>query len=256
MKTNLPRTLGFAFLALLGVFGLIVPARAAEVHVAVASNFSGTFEKLATDFTTKTGHKAIFSLGSTGKFYAQIKNGAPFEVLLAADDETPKRLVVEGLGVAESEFTYARGKLVLWSAKPGFIDNKGAVLTRSDLTHIAVCDSKLAPYGRAAEETLRALKLYDQLKAKLVIAENISQAHQFVATGNADLGFVALSQVAVPGKPKVGSYWLVPEELYSPLQQDAVLLKRGESNPAARALLEFLKSDGAKERIRSYGYEL
>lgn len=235
-------------------------AQAAEVQVAVAANFSGPFEKIAADFAAETGHKAVVAVGATGKFYSQIKNGAPFEILLAADDETPKKLVNEGDGVVGSEFTYARGKLVLWSAKPGVVDDKGAVLgtllTRSDIAHIAICDPKLAPYGLAAEEALKASKLYDTLKPKFVTAESITQAYQFTATGNAEIGFVALSQVAVPGKPQAGSYWIVPANLYSPLQQDAVLLKKGENNPAAQALLKFLKSDKARAVILSYGYEL
>lgn len=238
------------------LLALLPGAQAADVQVAVAANFAGPFEKIATDFAAETGHKAIAAVGSTGKFYAQIKSGAPFEVLLAADDETPRRLVSEGDGVSASNFTYARGKLVLWSAKPGLVDDKGAVLTRSDITHIAICDAKLAPYGLAAEEALKASKLYDTLKPKFVTAESITQAYQFTATGNAEIGFIALSQVTVPGKAQTGSYWIVPANLYSPLLQDAVLLKKGESNPAAVALLKFLKSEKARAVIRAYGYEL
>ncbi len=177
-------------------------------------------------------------------------------MLLAADDETPRKLVAESDGVAGSTFTYARGKLVLWSATPGLVDDKGAVLTKSDITHIAICDPKLAPYGWAAEEALKASKLYDIVKPKFVTAESIAQAFQFVSSGNAEIGFVALSQVAVPGKPQQGSYWIVPANLYSPIQQDAVLLKKGEANPAATALLKYLKGDKARAVIKSYGYEL
>ncbi len=231
-------------------------ARAADVQVAVAANFAGPFEKIAADFAAETGHKAIVAVGSTGKFYSQIKAGAPFEILLAADDETPKKIISEGDGVAGSQFTYARGKLVLWSAKPGLVDDKGAVLTKPEIAHIAICDPKLAPYGLAAEEALKASKLYDTLKPKFVTAESISQAYQFTASGNAEIGFIALSQVAVPGKPQAGSYWVVPANLYSPIQQDAVLLKKGEANPAAVALLKFLKGDKARALIKSYGYEL
>ncbi|GAB4063232.1 molybdate ABC transporter substrate-binding protein [Uliginosibacterium sediminicola] len=231
-------------------------ARAADVQVAVAANFAGPFEKIAADFAAETGHKAIVAVGSTGKFYSQIKAGAPFEILLAADDETPKKIVSEGDGVAGSQFTYARGKLVLWSAKPGVVDDKGAVLTKPEIAHIAICDPKLAPYGLAAEQALKASKLYDTLKPKFVTAESISQAYQFTASGNAEIGFIALSQVAVPGKPQAGSYWVVPANLYSPIQQDAVLLKKGEANPAAVALLKFLKGDKARALIKSYGYEL
>ena len=252
-KTGIRHLVSASFLAAL-VFG--VSAQAAEVQVAVAANFAGPFEKIAADFAAETGHKAIASVGSTGKFYSQIKNGAPFEILLAADDETPKKLIAESDGVTGSQFTYARGKLVLWSAKPGVVDDKGAVLTKADIAHIAICDPKLAPYGLAAEEALKASKLYDTLKPKFVTAESISQAYQFTASGNAEIGFIALSQVAVPGKPQTGSYWIVPANLYSPIQQDAVLLKKGEANPAAMALLKYLKSDKARAVIKSYGYEL
>ncbi|MEC5384241.1 molybdate ABC transporter substrate-binding protein [Uliginosibacterium sp. H3] len=239
------------------VIGLMQGAvSAAEVQVAVAANFAGPFEKIAAEFAAESGHKAVVAVGATGKFYAQIKNGAPFEILLAADDETPRKLVAEGDGVAGSTFTYAKGKLVLWSAKPGFVDEGGKVLTRADIAHIAIANPKLAPYGLAAEETLKAGKLYDDLKPKFVIGESIAQTFQFVATGNAELGFVAMSQVLVPGKPVEGSYWAVPSNLYSPILQDAVLLKKGEANAAAQALLKFLKSDKAKAVIKSYGYDL
>jgi molybdate transport system substrate-binding protein len=243
-----------AFLLMSLLFSAATPA--AEVQVAVAANFSGPFEKIAADFAAETGHKVVTAVGSTGKFYAQIRHGAPFEVLLSADDETPKKLIADSAAVAGSQFTYARGKLVLWSAKPGLVDDKGTVLMRGDVARIAICDAKLAPYGLAAEETLKALKLFDTLKPKFVTAESISQAYQFTATGNAEIGFIALSQVAVPGKPQTGSYWVVPANLYSPIQQDAVLLKTGEANPAARALLQYLRSEKARAVIRSYGYEL
>ena len=231
-------------------------AEAGEVQVAVAANFAGPMEKIAAAFEKETGHKAVVATGATGKFYAQIKNGAPFEVLLAADDETPKKLVEEGQGVSGSTFTYARGRLVLWSAKAGVVDDKGAVLKRSDIAHVAICNPKLAPYGLAAVETMKSLGLYDALAPKFVMAENIAQAHQFTASGNAEIGFVALSQIAPPGKQIEGSYWMVPSNLYSPIQQDAVLLKKGESNPAAEALLKFLKGDSARAVITSYGYLL
>ena len=177
-------------------------------------------------------------------------------MLLAADDETPKKLVEEGQGVAGSTFTYARGRLVLWSAKAGVVDDKGAVLKRADIAHVAICNPKLAPYGFAAFEALKLLGLYETLTPKLVMAENIAQAHQFTASGNAEIGFVALSQIAPPGKPIEGSYWMVPNNLYSPILQDAVLLKKGESNPAATALMKFLKGEAARAVITSYGYIL
>jgi molybdate transport system substrate-binding protein len=229
-------------------------ARAAEVQVAVAANFAVPLQRIAAGFAAATGHTLKVSVGSTGKFYSQIVAGAPFELLIAADDETPKRLVAEGHAVAGSSFTYAIGKLVLWSAQPGFVDPQGAVLGSGRFAHIAIANPKIAPYGVAGLEVLKARELTDSLTPKLVTAESIAQAFQFVSTGNAELGFVALSQVAVSGKPVVGSYWLVPQNLYGEIRQDAVLLKTGAGNPAARALLDYLKSPAAQEVIRSFGY--
>ncbi|WP_417066829.1 molybdate ABC transporter substrate-binding protein [Niveibacterium terrae] len=246
MKLNQLITL-FGFLCL-------AEASAAEVHVAVAANFAGPIEKIAAAFERDTGHKLSVAVGSTGKFYAQIHAGAPFEVLLAADDETPKKLVGEGIAIAASEFTYARGTLVLWSAKPGLIDAHGAVLKNGTYAHLAICNPKLAPYGLAAVETMKALGLYESLKPKLVEAENIAQTYQFTATGNAELGFVALSQVIPLGSKT--HYWVVPENLHTPIQQDAVLLKKGEANPAAAAFLKYLRGEAARAVILSYGYRI
>jgi molybdate transport system substrate-binding protein len=227
---------------------------AGEVQVAVAANFSAPMGKIGEAFTAATGHTLKVSSGATGKFYAQIKAGAPFEVLLAADDETPKKLIAEGHAVAASNFTYAIGKLVLWSAKPGIVDDQGAVLGNDSFAHLAIANPKTAPYGAAAMEVLKARHLEDAVAPRLVTAESIAQAYQFVATGNAELGFVAWSQVASPGQQVKGSYWLVPPSLHGEIRQDAVLLKAGEKNPAAAALLVYLKSDPAKAAIRSYGY--
>ncbi|MGE5452065.1 MAG: molybdate ABC transporter substrate-binding protein [Acidobacteriota bacterium] len=229
--------------------------QAGTVQVAVAANFAGPFQKIAADFAAQSGHQAVAITGSTGKFYNQIQQGAPFEVLLAADDDTPKRLEDEGLAIKGQRFTYAKGKLVLWSAKPGWVDDQGAVLRQGRFAHLALANPKLAPYGAAAVETLTALGLYQSLTSKLVQGENITQTQQFIATGNAELGFVALSQVAPPGKPPEGSWWVVPAQLYQPILQDAVLLKKGDNNEAARALLHYLKSDKARSIIKSYGYE-
>jgi molybdate transport system substrate-binding protein len=234
------------------VFG----AWAGEVQVAVAANFAGPFQKIAADFAVDTGHKALSITGSTGKFYTQIKEGAPFELLLAADDETPKRLEDEGLSVKGQRFTYAKGKLVLWSAQPGLVDNQGEVLRKGAFTRLALANPKVAPYGAAGVETLKALGLFDAIAPKLVQGESIAQAYQFVATGNVELGFVALSQVAPPDRPATGSWWVVPGKLYTPLLQDAVLLKKGEQNAAAQALMSYLRSDKARAVIKSYGYEL
>jgi molybdate transport system substrate-binding protein len=227
-----------------------------EVHVAVAANFALPFQKIALAFAADSGHKAVVSTGSTGKFYTQIKEGAPFDVLMAADDDTPRRLEDEGLALKGQRFTYAKGKLVLWSAKPGFVDDKGGVLTKGAFSHLALANPKLAPYGAASVEVLKALGLHDALAPKMVLGDNISQAYQFVSTGNAALGFVALSQVARPGQPVMGSWWVVPVKLYSPILQDVTLLKRAESNVAAAALLNYLKGDKAKAIIKSFGYEL
>ncbi len=229
---------------------------AEEVQVAVAANFAGPFQKIAADFAADTGHKAVAAVGSTGKFYTQIREGAPFEVLLAADDEAPKRLEDEGFSVKGQRFTYAKGKLVLWSASAGLVDAHGAVLSKGSFNHLAIANPKLAPYGAAAVETLKALGLEERLNSKLVQGDNIAQTYQFVATGNAELGFVALSQVASPVKPSTGSSWVVPAKLYTPILQDAVLLKKGEGHAAASALMNYLRSDKAKAVIRAYGYEL
>lgn len=239
---------------LLGLLLATFAARAGEVQVAVAANFAAPMAKIAEAFGAATGHVAKLSTGSTGKFYAQVIAGAPFEVLLAADDETPRKLAAQGQAVAGTGFTYAIGKLVLWSAKPGFVDSRGDVLAGVGFAHLAIANPKLAPYGAAGMQVLARRGLADRVAPRLVTAENIAQAYQFVATGNAELGFVALSQVAQPGKPAEGSRWLVPQELYDPIRQDAVLLKPGASNPAAIALLAYLKGDAARRVIAEFGY--
>jgi molybdate transport system substrate-binding protein len=231
------------------------PALAAEVQVAVASNFTKPMRAIAADFEKATGHQAQLAFGGTGKFYAQIKNGAPFEVLLAADDETPARLEKEGYAVSGSRFTYAIGQLALWSARPGYVDAKSAVLKQGAFEHLAIANPKLAPYGAAALETLTRLGLLAALQPKFVQGENIAQTFQFVSTGNAELGFVALSQIYEGGKLKRGSAWIVPAELHAPIRQDAVVLARGKANPAARALLNYLKTARARAIIKAYGYE-
>ena len=231
-------------------------ARAAEVSVAVAANFSAPMQKIAAAFERDTGHKATLALGSTGRFFAQIKNGAPFQVLLAADDETPARLATEGFAIAASRFTYAMGRLVLWSAQPGFVDAEGKVLREGRFQRMALADPKLAPYGAAAVEALTQLKLLPQLQARIVQGENIAQAFQFVFTGNAQLGFVALSQVMADDRIDKGSAWIVPAKLHQPIRQDAVLLTPGKDKPAAAALLHYLRGDTARAIIRAHGYEL
>ncbi|MBX3605894.1 MAG: molybdate ABC transporter substrate-binding protein [Piscinibacter sp.] len=248
MHRSLRRLLCAAFLSAAAL------ARAGEVPVAVAANFAAPMARIGEGFRAATGHVLKVSTGATGKFYAQIVAGAPFEVLLAADAETPKRLAAEGHAVAATAFTYAIGRLVLWSREPGFVDEQGAVLGSERIRHLAIANPKVAPYGAAALEVLKARGLSDALAPRLVTGESIAQAHQFALTGNAEAGFVALSQVRVPGKPMAGSAWIVPASLYSPIRQDAVLLKAGEKNPAAAALLDYLKSDAAKAVMRDYGY--
>ncbi|MDI3490151.1 MAG: molybdate transport system substrate-binding protein [Thauera sp.] len=238
-----------------GLF-LCAPAHAAELSVAVAANFTAPMQNIAEAFEKETGHKLVLSYGSTGKFYAQIKNGAPFEVLFAADDETPARLEQEGRSVTGTRFTYAIGKLVLWSKQPGLVDEQGEVLRTGAFERIALADPKLAPYGAAAMQTLRKLGLADALGSKFVQGENIGQAYQFVATQNAPLGFVALSQVFAEGRLTEGSAWMVPETLYEPIRQDAIILARGKDNPAVPELMRYLRGDAAKAIIRSYGYGL
>lgn len=242
---------GLALLAAVAFGGF---ARAAEVQVAVAANFAGPLAKIGEGFTAATGHVVKASAGPTGKFYTQILAGAPFEILIAADDETPKKLIAEGHGVSGTAFTYAVGQLVLWSAQPGLVDDKGAVLDSDRYSKVAIANPKVAPYGKAAVEVLAALKLGDRVTPKLVTGDSIAQAYQFALSGNAELGFVALSQVAVPGKPATGSMWMVPQSLYGEIRQDAVLLKAGEKNEAARALLDYLKGPEARAVIASYGY--
>lgn len=231
-------------------------ACAAEVQVAVAANFTAPMKQLAAAFEKDTGHKALLSFGATGKLYAQIRHGAPFEVFLAADDKSPARLEAEGAAVGGSRFTYALGRLVLWSAQAGFVDDKGEVLKSGKFKHLSIANPKLAPYGAAAVETLRALKLFDAVQGKFVQGENIAQAHQFVASGNAELGLLALSQVMQDGRIREGSAWRVPGDLHAPIKQDAVILDRGKRNPAAEALVGFLKGEKAKAVIRSFGYDI
>lgn len=235
--------------------GVASASLAAEVSVAVASNFTLPMQKIAQAFEQDTGHKAMLAFGATGGFYAQIKNGAPFQVLLAADKETPARLEKEGLGVAGTRFTFAIGKLVLWSQQPGLVDGKGDVLRQGGFDKLAVANPKLAPYGAAAMETLTKFGLLAQLQPKLVEGANIGQTYQFVASENAAIGFVALSQVFADGRLTQGSAWIVPARFHAPIQQDAVLLKKGQSNAAAISLMAYLQSDKARALIRAYGYD-
>ena len=230
------------------------PAGADEVSVAVAANFAAPMQRIVAGFAKETGHTVVASFGSTGQFYAQIRNGAPFDVLLAADAVTPEKLEQDGAAVAGSRFTYAVGVLALWSARSGFADDRGDVLRGGGFRHLAIANPKLAPYGAAAVATLSALGLLEALQPKFVLAENIAQAYQFTASGNAELGFVALSQVQTEGRIGTGSGWIVPADLHPPIRQDAVVLARGRGKPAVDALVRYLRGEPARAVIAAFGY--
>ena len=238
-----------------------VTVKAEEVTVAVATNFTAPMQKIAQTFEQDTGHKVLLAFGATGKFYAQIKNGAPFAVLLSADDETPARLEKEGAAIAGTRFTYAVGRLALWSKNPFLVDDKGQVLLsnntdKNNFKKLAIADPKLAPYGAAAIEVIERMGVTDKVRSKLVQGDSISQAFQFVMTENAELGFVALSQISIDGRITQGSAWVVPPNLYTPLKQDAVLLPFGKNNTAAIALMKYMRTERVQTIIRSYGYSL
>ena len=229
--------------------------QAQTVMVAVAANFTEPMQEIAAAFDKETGNNTVLSFASSGKFFAQIKNGAPFDVFLSADTAKPLALEEAKLSVKGSRFTYAQGGLILWSPKADFVDSQSPdVLRTGQFKHLSLANPKLAPYGLAAVETLNNLGIYEDVAKKIVMGENIAQAYQFVATHNAQLGFVALSQVMKQGKLSSGSGWIVTKDLYSPIRQDAVLLKKAEHNDAAKALLDYLKSDKALAIIESYGY--
>lgn len=230
-------------------------ASADEINVAVAANFMAAMNDIAAAFEKKTGHMLSLSFGSSGKFYAQIKNGAPLQIFLSADAEHPLQLEQDGLAVAGTRFTYAHGTLALWSARSGFVDATGAVLKQGQFNKLAIANPRLAPYGQAAMEVLRHLGIAEAMQAKLVQGENIAQTYQFVETGNAELGFVALSQLIGKDGIKAGSAWIVPANMHKTIHQDAVLLKTGAGNQAALELLRFLRSEKAKSIIASYGYQ-
>lgn len=250
MVSLIRRRLASALLALTAL-AVAAGARAAEVQLAVAANFAEPVKEIAAGFERKTGAHVALSIGSSGQFFAQIAHGAPFEVFLSADAERPKQAEAQGFAVPGTRFTYAVGRLVLYSRTPDLVDAKGEVLRTGRFAKLAIADPAAAPYGVAAVQTLTRLGLYDRLKPQIVQGASIGQTYGFVDTGAADLGFVALSQViAVTG----GSRWLVPQSLYDPIDQDAVLLKPGEGDPAARAFLAYLKGPEALAVIRRYGY--
>ncbi|MBI2381274.1 MAG: molybdate ABC transporter substrate-binding protein [Gammaproteobacteria bacterium] len=237
----------------LSLLSLPLACRADTLRVAVAANFAAPMKALAADFQRASGHRLELSTGATGKFYAQILHGAPFELLLAADSATPEKLEQGGKAVPGTRQTYALGRLALWSAKPGYVDGEGRILEGGIFQHLALANPKLAPYGAAARAVLEKRGLWQGLQAKLVMGENIAQAHQFVLTGNAELGFVALAQIERDGRLTGGSAWVIPEDQHAPLRQDAVLLKDG---PAGRAFLAYLRSAAARKLIAGFGYGL
>lgn len=244
------------------LFGLsvtVLPAFAAggEVLVAVAANFAEVIERLEPDFERESGHRLTITTGSTGALYAQVRNGAPFDVLLAADQERPELLEKYGEAVAGSRFTYAVGRLTLWSADPALIGADGEMaLQQAEFRRLAVANPALAPYGRAARETLISLDLYERLADRLVMGQNVGQAHALVATGNAELGFVALSYVVSPRNDIAGSRWDVPQKYYSPIRQDGVLLSRAVENSAALDFIAYLRREDVAAVARGFGYDI
>jgi molybdate transport system substrate-binding protein len=233
-----------------------VDSTAEQLMVAVASNFSATMRELSAAFTQKSGHTLNISFGSSGKFYAQIIHGAPFQIFLSADQTKPEALIKAGFVAPASRFTYALGALALWSPNNELVDARGDVLSGRNYRKLAIANPLLAPYGAAAIDVLRHLNMEASTRSSWVIGENIAQTYQFVSTGNAELGFVSLSQIMDRGRLTSGSVWIVPKDLYRPIKQDAVLLKASEHNKAAQEFMTFLTSAKAEHIIRSYGYQL
>lgn len=246
-------------LYLLLTMSLSISVQAEQLTAAIAANFAGTIKQLKPLFEHETGHRLITSFASSGTLFAQIQNGAPFDVFLSADEQRPRQLIHDGVGVADSPFIYASGQLVLWSSQAEFIDPQGNILRdgqwpAKDIRHIALANPKTAPYGRAAMETLKALQLVESTKPYRVTGQNIAQTFQFVASGNAQLGFIAQAQLLALPESERGSYWLVPQAMYSPIKQMAVMLNRGRENSAAEAFMKFLQSPQAQSIIRDRGY--
>ena len=237
------------------IFVVAANAQAAEIKVAVASNFANTLKEIAVEFQRDTGHQLAITPGATGKFYAQISNGAPFDVFLSADDETPRKLAQEGKAIAASQFTYATGRLALWSPSPDLVDKNADILKTDKFKYIAIANAKVAPYGQAAVQTMQKLGVLSKIEPRVVQGESIAQTFQFVSTGNAQLGFVALSQIFENGKIKTGSAWIVPEEMHEQLKQDAVVLQSCKNTSACQALMDYLKSEKIKKMMSSYGYK-
>lgn len=246
----------FNYLCVGLVFSMVTNVHAAEIKVAVASNFANVLKEIAVEFQKDTGHQLAITPGATGKFYAQISNGAPFDVFLSADDETPSKLAKEGKAIAATQFTYAIGRLALWSPLPDMVDKNADVLKTDKFKFLAIANAKVAPYGQAAVMTMQKLGVLTKLEPRIVQGESISQTYQFVSTGNAQLGFVALSQIVENGKIKSGSAWIVPEEMHDQLKQDAVVLQSCKHISVCQSLLDYLKTEKAKKIMTSYGYRL
>ncbi len=246
------RTWLVGFVTLLVGLTAATSLAAAEIRIAVASNFADVMGELAKRFEQRNEHNVTLVLGSTGKHYAQITHGAPFHAFFAADARRPRLLEEAGIAITGSRFTYAIGKLVLWSTRPGYVDPAGKVLAHGNFRFLALANPKLAPYGVAAREVLAGRNLWEPLQGRLVRGENIGQTFQFVRTGNAELGFVAWSQVQQPGRPGEGSWWAIPQDLYTPIEQQAILLK---NTVPARDFLTFVRGEEAREIIRVHGYD-
>ncbi|MFT6986036.1 MAG: molybdate transport system substrate-binding protein [Psychromonas sp.] len=229
---------------------------AGQLSVAVAGNFYKPLKVISAHYQEQTGHQILLSVGATGKLYAQISNGAPFEILLAADRARPSKLVEQKLAVQGSQFTYGKGKLLLWSSDPALIDAAGEILKSPQIVHLAIANPKTAPYGAAAIEVLKNLGIYQQLKGKIVEGQSVGQSFQQISSGAVELGIIALSQVLVDHKIASGSGWIIPTTLYQPIQQDAVLLNEGKTNPIAKDFLRYLQTPECKEIIRSFGYQV
>jgi len=245
----------YTFSLMFFLYVCLATAAAEEVRVAVASNFLGTLNEIITNFQRDTSHTAVVSPGSSGKLYAQIKHGAPFDVFFSADGKRPILLEEEGLAVKGSRFVYAVGRLTLWSPDSNMVHGEGrAVLSDGHFEHLAIANPKTAPYGRAAEQTLNKLDLWEDLKGRIVQGENIGQTFQFVFSKNAQLGFVALSQVLDPKINGSGSRWDVPRSFHDPLEQEAVLLVTGKEHEAAKAFLEYVQGDKSRAIIEQFGY--
>ena len=227
--------------------------QAGELRIAVASNFHSVMKELVMRFQQSTGHRVLVSLGSTGKHYAQISNGAPYDVFFAADKYRPKLLESAGIGISDSRFTYAVGRLVLWSSKPGYVGDKASIIGTEDFRFIAIANPKLAPYGKAAQQVLEKKGLWAKYRSRIVTGENVLQAYKFVESGNAQMGFVAYSQIMnLSGKHK-HSYLILDASLYEPIEQQAIMLNRTQES---LAFLEYIKSDEAREIIIRYGYDV